>query len=288
MVLSESEVLDELLHCSFIFVDKPRGPSSHEITTFVKKLLGAQKAGHAGTLDPQVSGVQIIGLNKAARLLRYVVGQDKEYIGVLRLRQAPEDIAHLQKQMDRLVGKIRQMPPKESAVAKRRRERKVYEFTALELLNRTALFRARVEAGTYVRVLCTDVGKAFGGGIMLQLRRTRVGRIGERRLVRLPDLADALYLAKNKRDVKPLQAMLVPVKEMLKLPCLCIRPAAVEAVCRGSPLAISDVSAAEVRAQEGQEMQLTDEDGKLVAIAQFKGGALHPKIVLCEREKNIT
>ncbi len=277
--------IGELSSCSFVFVDKPRGPSSHEITTHVKKLFGAKKAGHAGTLDPQVSGVQVIGLNKAARLLRYVVGQDKEYVGVLRLRNAPRSIDELNKAMARLVGRISQVPPKESAVAKRRRERKVYEFTALELSSKTALFRARVEAGTYVRVLCNDVGKAFGGGIMLQLRRTRVGEIDESRLVRLPDLADALYLAKNKGDVKPLQAMLVPAKNMLKLPCLPIRPAAVEAVCRGSPLAISDVSAAEVRPQEGQEIQLQDNNGKLVAIARFGGGALHPKIVLQEARK---
>ena len=78
-------------------LDKPRGPSSHEISAYVKKLLGARKAGHAGTLDPQVSGVLVIGLNRATRLLRFAPSGEKTYVGVMRLEKRPQNILQLQK-----------------------------------------------------------------------------------------------------------------------------------------------------------------------------------------------
>ena len=157
--------MDEL--CGFILVDKPRGPSSHEVTTYVKKLFGARKAGHAGTLDPQVSGILLIGINKACKLLRFLAKSKKKYVGVLKIRNPPKDISLVQKEMDKFSGRISQIPPKHSAVAKRRRFRSIFSFTALEMQGRKVLFEAEVEAGTYIRNLCIDVGEAFGGGDVL-------------------------------------------------------------------------------------------------------------------------
>jgi H/ACA ribonucleoprotein complex subunit 4 len=269
MMNAPEPAMGELLECSFILLDKPAGPSSHEVTAYVKKLLGARKTGHAGTLDPQVSGVLVIGLNRATRLIRFITAKDKAYVGVLRLRKPPAGLAKLQAEMDRFVGNISQMPPKMSAVAKRWRQRKVYEYKAQELVQNTALFTSRVEAGTYVRVLCSEVGKPFGGGRMLQLRRTAVGETGEKDLVRLPQLADALWLWKHKGEEGPLRAMLVPADKLIRLPHLTVKRAALDAVCRGAPLAISGVADAEAGIREGGLVLAQAENGRLIGIFQM-------------------
>ncbi len=256
---------------SFIFLDKPRGPSTHEVTAYVKKLLGVKKTGQLGTLDPQVSGALIIATGKATRLLQFVAAKEKTYVGVLRLRNAPANLQELQGEMDRLLGKISQMPPKESAVAKRKRMRRVFEFTALELQGNTALFRAKVEAGTYVRVMCVDVGKAFGGGKMIELRRTDVGEVGERDLCTLTQLQDAVWMWKEKHDESLLSPLLRPAEDYINIPRVILAEDAIEAVCRGAPLAHSGVASAEAKLEKGRLVQLRCHDGRLIGIAEWIG-----------------
>lgn len=257
---------------SFIFLDKPRGPSTHEVTSYVRKLLGVNRAGQLGTLDPQVSGVLIIATGKATRLLQFVAAKEKTYVGVLRLRKAPRDLRHLQGEMDKLLGRIAQVPPKESAVAKRRRMRKVFEFKALELQNNTALFRAKVEAGTYVRVMCKDVGKAFGEGKMIELRRTDVGEVSEKDICTLTQLQDAVHLWREKGRGDALAALLHPAEAYLNIPRVIIAESAVEAVCRGAPLALTGVASAEEGLEEGRLVQMRSQSGALIGIAQWIGG----------------
>ncbi len=269
----------ELLDCSFLILDKPVGPSTHEVTSFIRKLLGVKKVGQMGTLDPQASGVIIVGIGKAVRLLRFVDMREKEYTGILRLRKKPLDIVVLQAEFNKQKGKIIQVPPKESAVAKRARHRKVYEFRALELVHNTALFESRVEAGTYIRVLCTEVGKAFGEGKMIELRRTAVGSFNESQAVRLPEFADAVWDFKKSGNAQALSGMLMDAQKLLTLPCRRISGEAAEALGRGSPLAISAVTGAEAL-EKGEWLQLADEKGRLVAIAELEGGKLHPRVVL--------
>ncbi len=156
--------IDELLSCSFIILDKPRGPSTHEVTTYIRKLLGVKKTGQMGTLDPKASGVLVIGIGKAVRLLRFVDMKEKTYVGVMRTRIAPKNMAELQAEFDKHTGSIRQMPPRESAVAKRRRTRKVYELRVRDIINNTALFESRVEAGTYIRGALHRGRQAFWNG----------------------------------------------------------------------------------------------------------------------------
>jgi H/ACA ribonucleoprotein complex subunit 4 len=274
--------IEELLDCSFLILDKPRGPSTHEVTSFIRKLLGVKKVGQMGTLDPQASGVLVIGIGKAVRLLRFVDMKEKKYVGVLRTRQAPKNLALLQAEFDKQVGKITQIPPKASAVAKRARQRKVYEYKALELIHNTALFESRVEAGTYVRVLCTEVGKAFGEGKMIELRRVAVGSFDEAQAVRLPGLADAAWKFRKHGDASALQKMLRPAHGMLQLPAIHVAEAAVDAFARGLPLAISGVGGAEAVRKTGEWMQVQDASGRLVAIVEAKGSTLHPRVVLAD------
>jgi len=279
--------IDELLDCSFLVLDKPRGPSTHEVTSYIRKLLGVKKVGQMGTLDPQASGVLIIGIGKAVRLLRFVDMREKTYVGCLRLRKKPLDIVVLQAEFDKQVGKIIQTPPKASAVAKRPRQRKVYEFKARDISNNTALFESRVEAGTYIRVLCQEVGKRFGEGKMIELRRTSVDSVDETQAIRLPDLVDAVWKFRERGDASALQEMLRPAREMLHPPALCVADPVVDAFARGSPLAISGVGNAEAGWKTGDWATVIDKNGRLVAMAQLEDGKFRPKVVLAKegREK---
>ena len=272
--------IDELLSCSFIILDKPRGPSTHEVTTYIRKLLGVKKTGQMGTLDPKASGVLVIGIGKAVRLLRFVDMKEKTYVGVMRTRIAPKNMAELQAEFDKHTGSIRQMPPRESAVAKRRRTRKVYELRVRDIINNTALFESRVEAGTYIRVLCTEVGKRFGMGKMIELRRTSVGSFTESDAIRLPDLVDAAYKFKMRKDASELRRILHPAQEMVHLPRLYVADAAVDAIGRGALLAPSGVADAEAGIVPGAWVQLMAKDGSLLAIGRKESDLVKPKIVL--------
>ncbi len=279
-----NQSIEELLECSFVLLDKPVGPSSHEVTTQVKKMAGARRTGHAGTLDPQVSGVLVVALNRATRLIRFITSKDKAYVGVLRLRRSPDDLGQLQAAMKRQVGAIMQMPPKMSAVAKRMRQRKVFEFKTLELEKNTALFVSKVEAGTYIRVLCEQVGKQFGGGKMIQLRRTAVGNIGEERLMSLPDLADALWCWKEKGDEKPLRKMLVSPLELVGLPRIWLNEQGMKLVSRGAPLTGAAIARADEGIGEGQAALLLSGDERIAGVGktqvEIKAKANDPSVIL--------
>lgn len=254
-----------LFQSGFILLDKPRGPSSHEATSFIKKLLGAKKCGHAGTLDPNVSGVLVIAINKATKLLRYISSSQKCYICTMRSRKEPPSLASVQAQMDNFVGKIRQIPPLHSAVAKRRRTRQVFELKALELNGKNILFFSRVEAGTYIRTLCIDIGEAFGGGKMLELRRTSAGNISEGMLCTIPQLADAVYVYEKFDDELPIRSLIKPAGQMIILPSIVVGERFVDAVCRGAPLALSGVASVEGSFAKGSDIKFVSGSGELIA-----------------------
>lgn len=167
-----------LLEFGFINIDKPVGPTSFKVGQFVKEKLGLRKTSHLGTLDPAVSGVLPIALNRACKLNEYFMHRDKEYVGIMRLH---EDVSEekLRKEMKKFVGKIIQLPPKRSAVKRQEREREVKKFEILEINGRDVLFLAEVQAGTYIRKLCSDLGEEVGGAHMTELRRVRAGIFGE-------------------------------------------------------------------------------------------------------------
>jgi H/ACA ribonucleoprotein complex subunit 4 len=280
MMNPPAESVDELLSCSFIILDKPRGPSSHEVTTYLRKLLGVKKVGQMGTLDPKVSGVIIVGVGKAVRLLRFVDTEKKTYVGVMRTRKAPDSLEQVQAEFNHFVGRITQVPPRESAVAKRARRRKVYELRAQDIVVNTTLFEAIVEAGTYIRVLCTEVGKAFGEGRMIELRRVAVGSFDESQAVRLSDIADAVWQFKKHGNAAGLQKILLPAQKLLHIPRLYVADAAVDAIGRGAPLASSDVTGAEAGIESGSWVQVKTKNERLVAIARIEKGQICPKVVL--------
>ncbi|MEM4158538.1 MAG: RNA-guided pseudouridylation complex pseudouridine synthase subunit Cbf5 [Candidatus Anstonellaceae archaeon] len=258
--------LQKLLNCGFILLDKPRGPSSHEISAYIKKLLGLKKAGHSGTLDPKVSGVLIIGLNKATRLLRFLTMQSKTYIGVMRVCNKPKDLKEVQEIFKKFIGKIKQIPPKESAVAKKERIREIYNLEALEIEGKKILFRAKVQAGVYIRTLAEDIGKYFGCGKLLELRRIAVGLVEEEDCCNLYDLIDAWKFYKQTLNSEPIKRLIKPFDKIILLPKIYVEQKSVEAVCRGLPLAKSGVAAAKDFFAKNSYVFLVDSTGEIFAI----------------------
>ncbi|MEM1971342.1 MAG: hypothetical protein QW336_02320 [Candidatus Anstonellales archaeon] len=171
----------------FIIVDKPTNILSHDLTAKIGRLYNS-RAGHSGTLDPNVGGLMIIGLGRYTRLLRFFTRLDKTYVCLAKFRK-PVDERVVEELMSKL-GKNLQIPPLQSAVAKRPRYRNVYELNILEIFGNRILFRARVESGFYMRVLCEQIGAE-----MEDLRRIAIGRIYENyamntyRLFRSPESA---------------------------------------------------------------------------------------------------
>ena len=171
--------VQELIDFGLIVLDKPAGPTSHQASDFVQKILGIEKAGHGGSLDPNVTGVLPITLSNATRLSQVFLKGGKEYIGIMHIHKDIDD-ASIRKVQQSFIGKIMQLPPVRSAVKRQLREREIYTFDILEITGKDVLFRVSCEAGTYIRKLCTDFGDALKTGAhMLELRRTRASHLKE-------------------------------------------------------------------------------------------------------------
>lgn len=213
-----------------LVVDKPGGLTSHDVVARVRRLTGTRKIGHAGTLDPMATGVLVLGIGRATRLLGYLSASQKSYDATIRLGQrtvtddAEGDLeesasaatvakGHVVAQAQALTGTLQQVPSKVSAVkvdgerAYRRvragqdvtiaaRNVTVSRFSVNDLVRPTAdLLDVDVtvvcSSGTYVRALARDLGAALGvGGHLTRLRRTSVGQFTLDDAVTLEDLAD--------------------------------------------------------------------------------------------------
>jgi tRNA pseudouridine55 synthase len=216
-----------------LIVDKPQEWTSHDVVARIRKLAGTRRVGHAGTLDPMATGVLVVGVEKATRLLGYLALTEKEYTGTIRLGQATDSDdadgtvtaevpaanvteADLRRAVERQTGDIQQVPPGVSAikVAGQRSYRLARAGTAPQLAARAVTVRVfaidairpdgdvvdvdvRVtcSSGTYIRALARDVGAELGvGGHLTALRRTRVGPYPISSARTLDELAERLDL----------------------------------------------------------------------------------------------
>jgi len=273
----EERSVDELLSCCFINLDKPAGPTSHQVTMWVKEILSVNRTGHSGTLDPNASGVLPIGVNRATKLLGYLLSGNKEYVALMRLHSDVSE-KDIKKVFSEYTGTIEQRVPLRSAVKKQRRKRNVYELEIFEIDGRDVLFRAVVDSGTYIRTLCVDIGRALGTGAnMVQLRRTRSSVFHERDSVILHDVLDAHVLG-NLKDV------LLPVEYgFSEIPKVVVRDSAIGAVCHGAALALPGVLQIDERISKGTVVAIFSLKGELVAI----GRALMDAKDMWERERGI-
>ncbi len=308
-----------------IVVDKPEGPTSHDVVGRVRRVLGEKRVGHAGTLDPLASGVVVIVVGRATRLSPYLTSDDKRYRATVRLgfatttydRQGdplappgpvPADVeARLRDALDARLGTQPQTPPAYSAKKidgerahrlARRGEAvapapalvtlKAWTLVALE--GDTATIDLHTSAGFYVRSLAHDVGAALGcGGHLAALRRTGSGRF-------LID--DAVALPAPDAPATALTDALQPMDALLPdWPAAVVTAAGAKRVSHGVLIgpdactawpgfgaASPETSAAPGRGDQPLHrpptVRLVDEAGRLLALAVWRDGLLHPSVVL--------
>lgn len=217
-----------------VIVDKPGGMTSHDVVGRCRRLFGTRKVGHAGTLDPMATGVLVIGIERATKLLGLITGTDKSYAATIRLGQTTStedaegevlasipaghlDAAQIEAAIAPLRGDIEQVPSAVSAIKvdgqrayKLAREGQTVELAARPVrigrFEVTAIRRdgeftdvdveVECSSGTYIRALARDVGATLAvGGHLTALRRTKVGRYGLDEARTLDDLADAAALS---------------------------------------------------------------------------------------------
>ncbi|KUH85102.1 MULTISPECIES: tRNA pseudouridine(55) synthase TruB [unclassified Mycobacterium] len=223
-----------MTEAGLVIVDKPAGMTSHDVVGRCRRLFGTRKVGHAGTLDPMATGVLVVGIGRATKILGLLTATDKAYAATIRLGQATstddaegevlqevsaDDVTDVQihRAVAELRGEIEQVPSAVSAIKvdgqrayKLAREGSAVElaprrvridrFDVLDIRRRPGLVDVDVEvdcsSGTYIRALARDVGTALGvGGHLIALRRTGVGRFGLSEARTLDDLADAPRLS---------------------------------------------------------------------------------------------
>jgi tRNA pseudouridine55 synthase len=291
-------------------VDKPAGWTSHDVVARARRLLGTRKVGHAGTLDPGATGVLLLGVGRATRLLRFLSELPKSYVGEVVLGvetstlddegevTATHDMAgtgldDVRAAASAFVGEIDQVPPMVSAikvggrrlhelarageeVERAPRRVTVHSLTVEPVAGDPAAFRIEVtcSSGTYVRSLAADIGTALGGGAHLRrLRRTSVGPFAVSESVQLDDLAP--------------DRLLPPVAALRGRPCVVLDdPGLVAAVGYGKVL---HDGALGVGAGTGDRDEpdadgpwaVVGPDGALLAVYQRHGpGRVKPAVVL--------
>ena len=263
--------IEEHLRLGAINLDKPAGPTSHQVVAWLKTALQVDKAGHGGTLDPNVTGVLPVAVQDATRVIRSLLEAPKEYVCVLEThREAkPEKIREV---LNLFQGPIYQVPPLKSAVKRELRVREIYELETYEVTSRLALFRISCEAGTYIRKLCTDVGTILGPGAhMRELRRTKTGPFREKASVTLHDVKDAYEHYKDAGDESWLREAVQPVENLVAhLPRVVVRDSAVDAICHGADLALPGLLEASSTMQEGDLAALYSLKGELIAVGHAK------------------
>src|SRR5579863_8990645 len=275
--------IEQLLNYGFILLDKPNGPTSHETVSWVKKILNVPKAGHSGTLDPQVSGLLPIGFGEATKALIVLLLGPKEYHALGSLHSLPSK-EKLNQVLKLLTGKIYQKPPQRSAVSRQTRIRNVYEIEVVEEKERLLLLRILCEAGTYIRKIFYDMGEILGpGATMIELRRTRVGQFNEdSNLVKMHDLVDAYALWKEKNDESKIRRILMPIEHCLsEIKSVVIRDSAVDALCHGAQLAIPGILEISSGLKKGDLVGVYTQKGEIVALAE----AIMPEDEIVENTK---
>lgn len=283
-----------------VVVDKAPGWTSHDVVARVRRIFGQRRVGHAGTLDPDATGILLVGLGRATRLLRFLTVLPKTYTAEIVLGQATTtldasgevvgewDMAGITPEQVRaaaagLTGPIEQVPPMVSAVkvdgvrlhtlarkgvAVERAPRPVTVYRFVVAPTREAgVFRAEVEcsSGTYVRVLAADLGTSLGGGAHLRnLRRTRIGSFA---------LADAGPL-----DTLEPSRLLTPAEALRDLDAVKVEPAVAVAVTRGLPM-----DRVPLGAGGDGPWALIDADGGLLAVYEATDtDRIRPAVVLAQ------
>uniref|UniRef100_A0A8H7NG58 H/ACA ribonucleoprotein complex subunit CBF5 n=1 Tax=Bionectria ochroleuca TaxID=29856 RepID=A0A8H7NG58_BIOOC len=263
--------LKSYISSGVINLDKPSNPSSHEVVSWVKRILRVEKTGHSGTLDPKVTGCLIVCIDRATRLVKSQQGAGKEYVCVIRLHdKLPGGQPQFAKALETLSGALFQRPLI-SAVKRQLRIRTIYESKLIEFDNdrHLGVFWVSCEAGTYIRTLCVHLGLLLGvGAHMQELRRVRSGAMDENKhLVTLHDVLDAQWTMDNTRDESYLRRVIAPLETLLTgYKRLVVKDSAVNAVCYGAKLMLPGLLRYESGIEHHEEVVLMTTKGEAIAL----------------------
>jgi tRNA pseudouridine55 synthase len=282
-------------------VDKPEGPTSHDVVAAVRRALKTRQVGHTGTLDPFASGLLLVCFGSATRLAEYLTPLPKTYVAVMRLGEAtdtddltgavisarplgPElDSARVKAALAAQVGVVQQVPPAYSAkkvagermyaVARRGGEVAlapvtvtIHDIRLLRVDLPEVAFEVTCGSGTYIRAIARDVGAALGvGGHLRSLRRTRSGP---------HDVAGAVPLDRLDDPAAVAAAVLAPAGAVSHLPSVRVDAAGAEDLRHGRPVpATTDVA-------EAVPVAVLSADGALLAVGERAGDRVRPRKVL--------
>lgn len=254
---------------AFIVIDKPKGPTSHQIDYWVREITGEKKVGHIGTLDPNVTGVLVMALGKAVKLIDLVHEYGKEYVFVMRVHadlteDRIRDVAAL------FTGEVYQIPPMRSAVARNLRSRRIYSLEIMEISGRNVLMKMRCDSGTYVRTLCTDMGYALGcGAQMSELRRISTGPFTEDHMITMQDLSDAVKLSQNGNGSILNRVVFQPDFIFRDTPKIIVKKSALKTISHGSDLFPGGIKALIGKPERGDRVCVLTEDNELVGTGKM-------------------
>lgn len=257
----------DLIRYGIVNIDKPKGPTSHQVSAYVKQILGLSKSGHSGTLDPKVTGCLPVALANATKITQGLLTAGKEYVAIMHLHNDYEEYT-IHEACASFVGKIKQLPPVKSAVKRVERYRRIYYIDIIEIDGRDVLFRVGTEAGTYIRKLIHDIGQKMGSGAhMAELRRTKAGPFNESTFVTLQELKDAYWLYRNKNDEKELRRCIQPMENAVAhLPKIWILDTTVDSLCHGAQLKVPGIAKLESGIEPDNQVAIMTLKNELVAI----------------------
>jgi tRNA pseudouridine55 synthase len=286
----------------WVILDKPAGMTSTQAVGAIKRIFDAQKAGHAGTLDPLATGILPIALGEATKTVPFTVDGEKAYRFTVRFgAETDTDDAEgeivrtsnelptqgaIEALLPRFTGEILQVPPQFSAikvegaraydlarsgeeVVLEAREVLIEDLVLVAMPDAaTAVFEARCGKGTYVRALARDIGRALGCfGYVIALRRTRVGSFGEDASVTLEELQDAAAAG-----AEELAALLMPVEAALDdLPGLSVGPNDAASLARGQAVLVRGRDAPVMAGAAWAHFK-----GRILALGELEKGAFRP------------
>jgi tRNA pseudouridine55 synthase len=301
-----------------IVIDKPGDISSAGVVRFVKKMLNAEKVGHAGTLDPFAEGVLICCLNQATRLAGFLLHGEKKYVAVLKLGEEtdtqdftgtvistskPVDLSSqaITEVFKKFEGSIKQLPPVYSAlkhkgiplyklarrgkpIQKPPRYVQIFSIAIQELALPLIRFEVKCSAGTYIRTLCADIGKSLGcGGHLTALKRLESSGFTLDQAISMSEL-------EKLRNSPKLLKYLIPMADALPhMPQIRADKELVKKICHGKMISVRNLIDRDGTARihdTGSEIKIVDRDGDLIAILKYGDAGGHLKYRCVFPKKN--
>ena len=264
----EERKTEEIINYGIVNIDKPKGPTSHQVADYVQKILHIDKSGHSGTLDPAVTGVLPVALGRGTRIVQGLLTAGKEYVAIMHLHREVEEKKLRETIQKNFLGKIMQMPPLKSSVKRQLRQRTIYYFNILEIDGKDVLFKVGTEAGTYIRKLCFDIGQKLKvGAHMAELRRTKAGPFDESTLVTLHELQDAYYFWKQENNEKFIRKVIQPIENGVNhLPKVWVFDTTIESLCHGTDLKVPGISKLNDSINEEDIVAITTLKDELIAL----------------------